>query len=91
MEGAACQRGMEGERLGGRVWGGGEGTEQPGLPVIFGTEACCARIISTAVTPFWSSTARCIMEEQKKKKRFRRRRRSGGGRGGQLPVSMCPR
>lgn len=40
-------------------WGGGEGTEQPGLPdVHFGTEACCARIISTAVTLFWFGAAR---------------------------------
>lgn len=73
------------------VGGGGEGTEQPGLPVIFGTEACCARIISNAVTPFWSSTARCIMEEQKKKKGLGEEGGLGVGGGGQLPVSMCPR
>lgn len=61
---AAGQRGMEGgreeEEVGQRGWGegGGEGTEQPGLPdVHFGTEACCARIISTAVTPFWFGAA----------------------------------
>lgn len=56
---AAGQRGMEGGEGRKRRWGWeGEGTEQPGLPdVHFGTEACCARIISTAVTPFWFGAA----------------------------------